>query len=135
MNDSLISKICNSQNKNRDLLVDELNDEIESESFSADEILLIIHKLLILLPVETDQAVHESILNLLSGVYPSGNGAKDIEKYVLNYIQELNPGSLVHALSILSESNLVEKKEIFTNFTHSDNEAIRKIAQSLLTEV
>lgn len=135
MNDSLISQICDPQNEDRDLLVDELNDEIETESYSEEETLSIIHKLLGLLPTETDQAVHESILNLLSGIYPTSNCSQDIERYILDYIQELKPGSLVHALSILSESKLAERKEIFTTFSHSDNEAIQKVARKFLSEM
>jgi hypothetical protein len=135
MKDSLISQICNPHNVDRDLLIDELNDEIEVESYSEEETLSIIHDLLRLLPTEKDQAVHESIMNLLSGIYPSGNGARDIERYILDYIQELKPGSLVHALSILAESKLEERRDIFDSFFHSDNEAIQKIARNYLSEM
>jgi hypothetical protein len=135
VNDSLISRICDPQMENRDLLVDELNDELEIKSYDEEETLLIIHKLLSLLPTETDQAVHESILHLLSGIYSSGRGAQDIEKYILDNIQELKPGSLVHALSILSESKLAERKEIFSAFSQSDNLAIQEIARNYFSEM
>ncbi|ODC03939.1 hypothetical protein BFW38_10705 [Terasakiispira papahanaumokuakeensis] len=117
------------------MLVDELNDEIETEVYSDKEKLSIVLKLLMLLPNETDLSVHESILNLLSGVYPSGLGVREIDNYILGYIQGSNSGSLVHALSIVSESNLEEKKEILTSFLKSDISAIQNLAQNYLSEI
>lgn len=135
MSNSLIFQICNTRCDGRDILVDELNDEIEAKVYSDKETLSIVLKLLILLPNETDLSVHESILNLLSGVYPSGLGAREIENYILSDIQELHPGSLVHALSIVSESNLEEKKAILTSFSKSDISAIQNLAQNYLSEI
>ena len=132
---TLISRICDPRGEDRDLLVDELNDGIEAESYSKQETLSIIHQLLGLLLTETDQAVCESILNLLSGIYPSGNGARDIEIYILEHIHELKPGALVHALSILSESNLEEREKIFSDFSYSDNESIREMARNYLSKM
>ncbi|MET0027445.1 MAG: hypothetical protein ABW101_07380 [Candidatus Thiodiazotropha sp.] len=132
---TLISRICDPHNEDRDLLVDELNDELVAESYSKQETLLIIHRLLGLLLTETDQSVCESVLNLLSGIYPSGNGARDIETYILEHIHELRPGALVHALSILSESNLDEREEIFSDFLHSDNRAIQEVARNYLSRL
>ncbi len=59
MKDSLISQICNPQNVDRDLLIDELNDEIEVEAYSQEETLSIIHKLLRLLPTEQSKSEDE----------------------------------------------------------------------------
>ncbi|WP_444943245.1 hypothetical protein ACJJIK_15310 [Microbulbifer sp. ZKSA006] len=135
MKNNLISKICDPQNHARDLLVDELNDEIEAGSFSKEDTQLIVHSLLKLLPAEQDQAVNESILNLLSSLYPSGITDRDIEVYVLDHIKDFKPGSLIHALSILSESKLNERKAIFSHFSKSDNTSIQEVVRNYLLEI
>jgi hypothetical protein len=116
------------------LLVDELNDEIENGSFKAEEIYSITMKLLNLLPSETDETVHESVLNLLSGIYTSNICVPEIERYVIDYIEKMKPGSLVHAFSILSESNLEERNAIFSTFSQSENVAIQKLTRDYLSK-
>ncbi|MCG7928349.1 MAG: hypothetical protein JAY67_22775 [Candidatus Thiodiazotropha taylori] len=135
MSDSLISKICDVNYEHRDLLVDELNDEIENGSFKAEEIRSITMNLLRVLPSETDETVHESVLNLLSSIYTSSICVSEIERYVIDHIQEMKPGSLVHAFSILSESKLKERKAIFFKFSRSENVAIQELTIDYLSKM
>jgi hypothetical protein len=135
MKNDLILKICNPHSKNRDLLIDELNDEIEENQHSKEETDSIVKNLLEILKKETDSCVQESIFNLLSGVYNSTNSQKEIELYIKKHINLLMPNSIVHALSILSESKLPEREEIYCKLKNHSNPAVRKIAQENLSKL
>ena len=129
---NLLSKICDDSVKDRDVLVDELNDEIGNGHFSASETRNIILKLIEVLKLEKDFATHESIMNLLSNTYVDSDCKAEIESYVLEYVESMKPRSLVHALSIFSESSLTEREEVLKKYSNSENASIRKIANNYL---
>ncbi|RKZ50577.1 MAG: hypothetical protein DRR16_19525 [Candidatus Parabeggiatoa sp. nov. 3] len=124
MNHALLSKIYDRQQENRDRLVDELNDLVENNQFDEGEQAKIAKKLLVLLIDETNDAVFESVLNLLGGIYASGICVNAIASNIAGFINTLKPESLVHAIPIIAESNLPEKRKLLEPFLNSSHPAI-----------
>ncbi len=93
----------------RDLLVDELSDEIESGCLSGEQLDVLVRDVVAALPTETDLAVRESFMNLLSEAYLQTREQESTDNYIVKHIAEMAPSELVHALAMLADSNIVNR--------------------------
>jgi hypothetical protein len=114
-------------------MIDELCDLIEAKSISKKEEKLIINELVKLLKTEKESSVIESIFNLFALELANDTCSIKIANTSAKYLQKLDAGSLYHALPIIAESNLLEKKMLITPYIKSENSAIRELAQKILT--
>jgi hypothetical protein len=133
MKNEFVSKAFDESIHDRSLVFDELNDGIEAGIYSESEVDEITLAILDALPSEKNESIHESMMNILSGIYLSSNHSKDIEKYVINHINSMKKNSIVHALSIISESNIKEKSDIVSTFVSYENKCISDLATEYLS--
>lgn len=131
----LLNKISNSMEKNRDLLIDELNDLVESGSLNRSDKELVVGRLLELLDQESDPAVNESIFNLIGSVFEEGIAKEKIANSCVAYLHKLPPGCLVHAIPIIVKSNRPDKRALLEPFLNSSNIAVKTIAEESLREI
>jgi hypothetical protein len=50
-------------------------------------------------------------------------------------LHQLEPGSLVHALPIIAESDLSNRKELIMQYLSSENPAVEKVARESLQQL
>ena len=132
MINELLYRIEEQEAEDRDLLVDELNDLLERAVLTDDDVDAVVERLSKILASDRNQAVWESIFNLLNGL--SGRTRKICELAV-RYLGHMSPGSLVHALEIIAESDRKDKKQILNVFLNSENRAVKAIASEFLEDM
>ncbi|WP_372958499.1 hypothetical protein [Marinobacter sp.] len=128
-----LQKIFDQNNSERDLLLDELCDEVGSGHLSRDKLDFLVRKVVAVLPEEKDPTVRESFMNLLSEAYLQTGERAVIDEYVLDNINAMVPAELVHAFAMLSDSTVGDRERILRDFTQSQNVAVREAAASYLS--
>ena len=131
----LLEKIISPEEKQRDFLVDELNDLVESGIIKDTEVELVIERLSELLELESDPAVKESIFNLMGTAYEKGSAKQKIVDACVKYLSELSPGCLVHAIPIIASSERADKKQLLEPFLKSGNVAVKTVTEDCLKMV
>jgi hypothetical protein len=98
----IFEKIFDKKNKNRDILIDGLCDEVESGSLNVGIQSEVVDNLILLISKEKDISVMESAFNLLSLI--SGNGVRVVD--ILNIaklkVNDSPPSVMAHANDIIS---------------------------------
>lgn len=131
----ILAKIVDPLQPERDLLVDELNDQLEDGQYDDTTTRGIVLELVELAQSESNSDVHESILNLLAGHYlPGVTASSEIEAFVVAQMSTFSVGSLDHALGIVAESELKTREQILARYAQSDNPGIRETAEYFLTK-
>lgn len=128
----LLPKVADKSLVGRDLLVDEINDQIEQGGISADEVAGIVNQLVPLLRSESDPAVMESIFNLFGSAFDRIGVQEDALQVIISLLDSLSSGCLVHAIPIIGHSTTRRKKELIAPFLTSSNIAVRTIAEKSL---
>ena len=118
-----------------DLAIDELADLFESSHLSEAVKTQTILRLLQTVKKEENPAVIESIYNLFDIAFSENICINEIVERCIDMLDILEPGSLAHALPIIADSNLKNRKELIINYLGSENPAIKKIAKELLTQI
>lgn len=130
---ALILKIIGENEADKDLLLDELNDDIESRQYTPKELDYIVEKVLYLLSEKIEDKVYESAMNLLVTAYPLTYNKKNINEFVIKNLKGMSSGNLIHALSIIAESNIADRLEILNFYKNSENKSIKNAAIKYLT--
>ncbi|QYO67757.1 hypothetical protein [Leptolyngbya sp. 7M] len=130
----ILNKIKDITTQSRDLPIDDLSTLLEYESLSDDEQHTVVSELVRFLEEDSVQedAVVESIFNLLGIVFFQDKYTDLIANVSAKMLPRLMPGSLVHALLIIGESNLPNKVALIEKYLNSDNPAIRSAAQEAM---
>jgi hypothetical protein len=127
-----IKQVSNQNLKDRDLVVSEILDLIEYDSLSKDVVVNVLIDLTSILTKENDPDVIESIFNLFSTIFTKQEQyTKLILPVCIEQLPKLDPGSLAHALVMISESNLQNRNQIIQEYLESENLTIKKLAQEL----
>ena len=128
----LLDKVAHKAISGRDLLVDEMTDQIEHGSLSTPEIVEAVNRLVFLLGSEADPSVVESIFNLLGSAFDRVGIQDDALQVIISLLDKLPSGCLVHAIPIIERSNIQGKKQLIAPFLNSPNIAVRKVAEKSL---
>jgi hypothetical protein len=119
-------------NESRDLAIDDLADLFDGNHLSEALKTQAILSLLKTIEKEEDSSVVESTYNLFGIAFADNICNSEIAEKCANMLNRLEPGSLVHALSIIADSNLANKKALIYNYLNSTNPAVEKIAKESL---
>lgn len=128
----LLAKICDPTNEHRDLYVDELGDFVDGKNISESEQEIIVNVLFDLFDGTDDWAFRESIFNLAGKIFYNEIAVNKIIDESTKRINELTPGCLVHAISIIADSNYPDKYDLLRPFLVSKNLAISNLVKRLL---
>ncbi|MGF1527364.1 MAG: hypothetical protein ACFCBW_11305 [Candidatus Competibacterales bacterium] len=129
MAEDYLERICDVLGSSRDTVVDELNDMLEAEQYSAHQEAEMIATLVDHTAIEPDPAVRESLFNLLSQAYDRGVQPGAIEAMVGQQLDTLEPGSMIHALGILGRSGRAAAKAHLEPYLESANPAVKAAAE------
>lgn len=121
--------------QSRDLAIDELADLFESNHLSEAVKTQTVLRLLQTVKKEENPSVIESIYNLFSIAFAENICTNEIVEKCVDMLNLLEPGSLAHALPIIADSNLKNRKELILNYLSSENPAIKKIAKESLQQI
>jgi hypothetical protein len=130
-----VNAILDFNSNNRTSMIDELTDLIDYDALSDDVVVDILMKLIQMVKKENNKAVVESVFNFLSTLFCKDKYNRIITQFCLEQLPYLDVASLDHAMFIISQSNLDNKKQIIQNYLLSDNSVIRKIAQDCLNDI
>jgi hypothetical protein len=61
--------------------------------------------------------------------------SSEIAQKCADMLHQLEPGSLVHALPIIAESDLSNRKELIIQYLSSENPAVEKVARESLQQL
>jgi hypothetical protein len=131
MIEETLTQIKDEVTQDRELLIDELCDLLENNRMSDEDQRLVVFQLASLLKTESNENVIESIFNLFGFAIFNSIYSDYITEISIAMLPDLKPGSLIHALSIIGESNLPNKKEYAEPYLLSDNPAIKEAAHDL----
>ena len=124
----VLQKIKDKKFLNRDQLIDTLSDFFENNLFPVNEQQDIVFELIEILKEEDTDSVIESIFNLLGIAFYSNICIDSIVEVSITLLDRLAPGSLVHALSIIGDSNLQNKGELIERYLASENPSVKDAA-------
>jgi hypothetical protein len=114
-------------------LLDDLNDLLQSAPIEGDDAMVLVRGLSKLIDAGGNDAVLESIFNVLSTLYIQGQARDEIEDIALKRIPDLPVGVIVHVLEIVGLSEMPSKRDILTSYTKHENPYLNALAKSLLT--
>lgn len=129
---ALVEMTTNRPVADRDLLIDQMNDMITNGSVTRSDQEIVVEALLKLILRESDEAVSESIWNLLGNVYEKGPWKESIADAAVTLLDLLPAGCLAHVIPIIGGSNRHDKHVLLAPFTASSNNAIRAISKETL---
>lgn len=135
MLDEKISKVRDINFVQRDVIIDELCDLIEAKKVPREKEIFIVDELIQILDSDNNNAVIESILNLLALEFFNNVCSNKIANACARNIHKLDVGSLCHALPIIAESNLPNKKSLIADYIESDNSTIKQLAKEVITDL
>lgn len=135
MTSKILELIEDKSNQSRDLAIDELADLFESHHLSEAIKIQSIFKVLQIVETEENSSVIESIFNLFGIAFDDNICKSEIVDKCMHMLDRLEPGSLVHALPIIADSDLENKKGLIINYLSSENPAIEKIAKESLQQI
>ncbi|MDJ0726532.1 MAG: hypothetical protein QNJ38_15595 [Prochloraceae cyanobacterium] len=118
--------------KNRDLEIDYLTDLFEYNQLSEREYIYIIEELIKMLQDEKDEDVIESVFNLFGWAFGDGICDDLIVETCTEMLHNLDSMSLFHAIPIIGESKLENKKILLEPYLKSENPDLRKEAEEVL---
>lgn len=130
----LFVKIANPAEHHRHLMVDELNDWVESGTLSIEELSEIVNFVLSLLDKEPDKEVfwQESICNLLSEVYWQGKLQEKIAREVFNYLPHLEVNGLLHMIPVLVDAKVYIEADWLPPFLNHPNIHVQELVKDIL---
>ena len=131
MND-LMNRISNPACKERDLLIDELNDLIVYGEVNPTDLESTVKQLMNQLKHEADPAVNESIFNLLATVFDNGDLTHLIADETAELLNQLPAICLVHAIPIIAYSHRPDKASLLRPFVH---DKVRKMISEILKDL
>lgn len=129
---NLLTRVADPSEASRDLLVDEINDQIEQRDLSPREIVGIVDQLLPFLSSGSDPALRESIFNLLGSAFERVGVLEHALQVVISLLGELPAGCLVHAIPIIADSEAPDRRALIAPFLGSPNPAVRRVAEQSL---
>lgn len=132
MKEEILRKIVNHSEPNRDLVVDDLNDLIESGQLHLKEKEEIVDFLVNVLASEVDEATYESIMNLLGNVFFDGVKEHQISASIVSLMPNMKATSLIHALPIIASSSVNNKVDIIKSYCKHSCVGVSKTASELL---
>jgi hypothetical protein len=119
----------------RDLAIDELADLFESHHLSEAIKIQSVFKLLQTVEMEESPSVIESIYNFFGIAFDDNICKIEIAEKCMQMLDRLEPGSLVHALPIIADSDLANRKELILKYLNSKNPAVEKVAKESLQQI
>jgi HEAT repeat protein len=135
MTDKILELVEDKANQSRDLAIDELADLFDGNNLSETAKTQTILRLLETVEGEENPSVIESIYNLFGIAFADSICNSEIAKKCVNMLDRLESGSLAHALPIIADSDLVDRKSLILNYLNSENPAIKKIAKESLQQI
>jgi hypothetical protein len=135
MTNKTLDLIEDKSNQSRDLAIDELADLLEGHHLSKAVKIQSVFKLLETVETEENPSVIESIYNLFGLAFDDNICKSEIADKCMHMLDRLEPGSLVHALPIIADSDLENKKALIFNYLNSGNPAVEKIAKESLQQI
>jgi hypothetical protein len=130
--EELIYELRNGEAKKKHLLVDDLNDLLDHSDLTDESLCLVISTLAEIVPVTADSDMHESFFNLLFNSHKKGNCERFIENIVVERMPNLDEYSLVHAISLLSESQRPDRNELLLRYANHSSEIVRQYVRESL---
>jgi hypothetical protein len=127
--------IKNKANHSRDLAIDELADLFNGNHLSKTAKTQTILRLLGTVEREENPSVIESIYNLFGIAFADNICNSEIVAKCVKMLNRLEPGSLTHALPIIADSDVADRKSLVLNYLNSGNPAIEKIARESLQQI
>lgn len=134
MNSELMEKIQDKNFERRDLLVDQLNDEIELGSYKETDLQYIISILIGIFSTEKDDCLHESIMNFISNSYLMLPDKEEVNELIISNYEDMKPNVLCHAISIIFDSDIPQKKDVLRSLLVYPDEEISKIVANYLSK-
>ncbi|MCH8622515.1 hypothetical protein [Undibacterium sp. TS12] len=131
MND-LMNRISNPACKERDLLIDELNDLIVYGQVNPTDLESIVKQLMNQLRHEADPAVNESIFHLLATVFDNGDFQHLIADETAKLLNQLPAACLVYAIPIIAYSHRSDKPDLLQPFIHDKDDDVRMMIAEIL---
>jgi hypothetical protein len=132
MFDELLQKVKNNALYERDLAVDNLSTLLEYDELSNSDQIYIVEELIKVLHDESNVAVVESIFNLFGIAFANDTCSNGILEATIGMLNNLETGSLVHAIPIISNSTLPNKESLIEPFLNSESPPVRSIADEEL---
>lgn len=126
---TLLTRVADPSVTGRDLLVDEINDQIEQRDMPESEIVHIVDQLLPALTRDSDPALQESVFNLLRSAFDRVGVLDHALRVIVSLLDELPPGCLIHALPIIADSAAPDRQTLIAPFLKSANPAVRRAAE------
>jgi hypothetical protein len=133
--DKILASIEDKANSARGLAIDELADLFESDHLSEAEKMQAVSKLLQMVDQEEELFVIETIYNMFGIAFIDNICSSEIAQKCADMLHQLEPGSLVHALPIIAESDLSNRKELIIQYLSSENPAVEKVARESLQQL
>jgi hypothetical protein len=135
MTDKILELVEDKANHSRDLVIDELADLFNGDHLSKTAKTQTVLRLLETVEREENPSVIESIYNLFGIAFADNICNSEIAEKCVKMLNRLESGSLVHALPIIAESDVVDRKSLILNYLNSGNPAIEKIAKESLQQI
>jgi hypothetical protein len=133
--DKYLEAIRNKFTQSRDLAIDELADLFETDQLSESEKQQFVLCLLQIVGSEESLSVVESIFHLFGIAFDNNLYQPEIVEKCADMLEQLEPGSLVHALPIIADSDLVNRKELILKYLGAENPSIKDMARELLIQI
>jgi hypothetical protein len=135
MIDKYFEAIGNKFTQSRDLVIDELSDLFETDQLSESEKKQVVLYLLQTVGNEESPFIVESIFNLFGIAYDDNISRTEIVEKCVDMLGQLEPSSLEHALPIIADSDLVNRKELILKYLGAENPSIKDMARELLIQI
>ena len=126
--------IANASPESRDLLLDDLNDLLQSAPLEEDDAKVLVRDLSRLVDNKDSDAALESLFNVLGTLYAQGRARDEIEDIALKRMSSLPVGATVHALEIVGMSEIPSKRDLLATYTEHENLYLSARAKSLLAD-
>lgn len=131
---NFITRITDPAQTQPDLLVDELHDRISAGGMNREDTGRLVKDLLQILTETSDDALSESICNLLATIYYQGIAQESIAVACMAIVDRLKTGSLIHVLDILEAEDVIGSQDLLARFAASSDPVVRERAQEILSK-
>jgi hypothetical protein len=121
--------------KPRDLAIDDLADLFDGNHLSEALKTQAVLSLLKTVEKEENPSVVESVYNLFGIAFADNICNSEIVEKCVNMLNRLEPGSLVHALPIIADSDLENRKALILDYLNSGNPAVKEVANEALQKI
>ena len=118
--------------ENRDLLLDDLNDNLQSSPMDEADARDLVADLSKMVAQDGRAAVQESFFNVMATLYLRGIAQQSIERIALDRVATLPVGAVCHVLEIVGASKLPSKRDLLSKFAEQDNPHLSALARALL---